>query len=1213
MKRRALIIVSGLLLAIAVALGWLLTSEAGLIWAFNRVAALLPGTTSVTSIDGRLVGPIHVTGLRYRAAATDDRIEELTLDWRPWALFAGRLHLTQVQARGVRIAWSATGGLPVASLPEIRLPLAVRVSNLVVDEITIAPPGSAPLHIARLELDARTRADTALIRKLVLRSTALDLSLHGHITPQADYPMDITASWTARLPDAPPLSGEGRIYGDLRRLRASQRLTAPLRADVNANLNTLLTEPRWDAELTIAALRLDRLRPGLPATTVKGGLRARGDRNQIEAEGTLAAIDHPDSDVTLSAKADWSRAGQPLRFDVSTRWRNIDELPLIPVALASARGTLQAHGTIDAYTLSLDADLAHARAGAMHLNGDAQGGRTALSIRQARLQALGGALEARGHLDWQRHLAWRLALDGRNLDPGKLWPQWPGQLSVRAESDGQLGKTLAARLTGAEVQGRLREQPFMLRGAADINGQDYTLDRLELRAGSTTLRAAGRVTDQWDVSWNLQSPDLAHLLPDISGSLATEGHVLGARGTPSITATVAGKGLRYRAYRVDAINTQMDVDLADARASRLTLAAQGISAFGAALRSLDVQAQGRAAAHEMRIVLDGAHGQLRLAGDGQYQDRHWHGMLREATLTSSDLGNWTLEEPGDILASRTEAVLQSSCWLSEDARLCGAGMWQAAKGWIGQLSAARLPTSVFAPFLTTGATLRGTLDATAQLQASAAGARRGLFTLRLSAGNISVPKPDGTPVAFGYGGGQATVRIADERLDSTLQMQLANGGMLDTALAAPLRADESDGSQPLRGQLKAEIRNLDALSVLVPQLEQPRGELAADLTLDGTVAHPRLAGTVALQHGALDIGRAGVRLRDASLSATSTGGGGVDIKGQVSSGGGVLRVTGSGTLRPAGWRATLQLQGDRFEAVKTPELWLRVSPDLTVDAQPYRVDLRGDIDIPEGRFAAKDISQAVNVSPDTLIVGETNGAAPTRWQVYTRVKIALGDAVRVDAYNFRGKVTGTVIAVDEPQKTTTGTGELRFESGTYIAYGTQLTINPGRLLFNGGPIADPGLDVRASRQVGDVLAGVQVAGTLRRPELTLYSQPAMNQSDTLSYLLLGKPTSQASAADGAMLANAAGSLGLAGGELLARRIGQAFGIEEVRIESGSGAESASLMLGTYLSPRLYVAYGIGLFAPVNTLRLRYDLSRHWKIQTESGAATSADVLYTIER
>ena len=56
------------------------------------------------------------------------------------------------------------------------------------------------------------------------------------------------------------------------------------------------------------------------------------------------------------------------------------------------------------------------------------------------------------------------------------------------------------------------------------------------------------------------------------------------------------------------------------------------------------------------------------------------------------------------------------------------------------------------------------------------------------------------------------------------------------------------------------------------------------------------------------------------------------------------------------------------------------------------------------------------------------------------------------------------------------------------------------------------------------------------------------------------------------------------------------------------------MIGKYLSPSLYVSYGIGLFEPVNTLRLRYTITRRWQLVTESSSKESGgDVIYNIER
>ena len=144
------------------------------------------------------------------------------------------------------------------------------------------------------------------------------------------------------------------------------------------------------------------------------------------------------------------------------------------------------------------------------------------------------------------------------------------------------------------------------------------------------------------------------------------------------------------------------------------------------------------------------------------------------------------------------------------------------------------------------------------------------------------------------------------------------------------------------------------------------------------------------------------------------------------------------------------------------------------------------------------------------------------------------------------------------------------------------------------------------------MAGVRVRGVAAAPKLDLFSDPTMEQSDVLSYLLLGVPTNNTSAAQGAALTNAAASLGLTGGDMLASKLGDAFGIEDVHIESGDTLEESSLVLGKYLSPRMYVSYAVGLFDQSNTFRLRYKLSSRWSVQTETGVASGADLLYSLE-
>ena len=65
--------------------------------------------------------------------------------------------------------------------------------------------------------------------------------------------------------------------------------------------------------------------------------------------------------------------------------------------------------------------------------------------------------------------------------------------------------------------------------------------------------------------------------------------------------------------------------------------------------------------------------------------------------------------------------------------------------------------------------------------------------------------------------------------------------------------------------------------------------------------------------------------------------------------------------------------------------------------------------------------------------------------------------------------------------------------------------------------------------------------------------------------------------------------------------------------AGQGNDQAALVLGKYLTPKLFVSYGVGLFTPGQSFRIRYQLSSKWTVKTETGTQTGGDVIYTIER
>jgi translocation and assembly module TamB len=150
--------------------------------------------------------------------------------------------------------------------------------------------------------------------------------------------------------------------------------------------------------------------------------------------------------------------------------------------------------------------------------------------------------------------------------------------------------------------------------------------------------------------------------------------------------------------------------------------------------------------------------------------------------------------------------------------------------------------------------------------------------------------------------------------------------------------------------------------------------------------------------------------------------------------------------------------------------------------------------------------------------------------------------------------------------------------------------------------------------------------------LSLFADKPMSQTDILAFLVSGKSASDTlTQQEGSAMKAAASSLGGAAGSLVAQELANRLGIGgfvdismQNSLNQGSlaqgytgggafgGTQGTALFLGKYLTPRIYVQYGMGLFQNAYVFRLRYDLTRHWKVQTETGEYSGGDLLFQWE-
>ncbi|SQA85720.1 Family of uncharacterised function (DUF490) [Citrobacter freundii] len=210
------------------------------------------------------------------------------------------------------------------------------------------------------------------------------------------------------------------------------------------------------------------------------------------------------------------------------------------------------------------------------------------------------------------------------------------------------------------------------------------------------------------------------------------------------------------------------------------------------------------------------------------------------------------------------------------------------------------------------------------------------------------------------------------------------------------------------------------------------------------------------------------------------------------------------------WRARVAAKGSRVRITVPPMVRLDVSPDVVFEATPSLFTLDGNVDVPWARIVVHDLPEsAVGVSSDMVMLN--NNLQPEKPQtagipINSNLNIHVGNNVRLDAFGLKARLTGDLKVVQDKQGLGLN-GQINIPSGRFHAYGQDLIVRKGELLFSGPP-DQPLLNIEAIRNPDatedDVIAGVRVTGTADEPKAEIFSDPAMSQQMALSYLLRGQ-------------------------------------------------------------------------------------------------------------
>ena len=875
--------------------------------------------------------------------------------------------------------------------------------------------------------------------------------------------------------------------------------------------------------------------------------------------------------------------------------------------LHSPSGTATLEGPWRHYAWTVEADSV-----ALDVAGDVSarghGDLRGLVLADLRVRTLDGTVRGKGRVDWSKDPGTDLELRWDQLNPVKRFEQWPGTLNGGVTLQARWGgRRLRVDFDGGFDDSQLRGYPFSLQTVGRTEGGEIHLRELALRSGVSELSASGALWPKMALKGRLRSTDFSSLWAGLSGQGSA---AFGARGdpkSPRLALRASAQALGYGEFHAGRM--ALDANLGMTGVSDLNLTLDDVQA-GVALERLTLSALGTRGSHRLGAALKGPEGTVSLTLQGGERAGQWHGRLTEATLAPVDDLPWALEEPAAMTVKRSGLRLEPACLRAADSRACVeldlGGDPQRVAFRIHQFALKHLR-----PFLPPAWTMSGALSGTASLQIRGGELAALRADLAGSAGSI-----EGDGVRLDYGPGSLQVEPEDDgRLHATLNLTPAGGVVHGDVW---ISAGGALLDRPMLGDLRIGLPDLSWLPVLSPEIASAQGSIDADLNVSGTLRGPALDGRLQIANGSVRLATPGIELTE--ITASFDRGRAAPLKAHLTAKSGEGQFVFDGVLKAMQPKldGSFTLKGENVLGFNTPELRAWITPDLTLDLTGRTARLTGSVTVPHAEITPRKLDAGgVGPSGDQVLVSRDEQQATGGMAIETEVRIVLGDKVRFDGLGLKTRLEGAITAYDEVGRPTRGRGELRLVGGRYKAYGQDLQIETGRLLFSGGLITNPAIDLSAFRKpLPDLKVGLRARGTLQAPEFSLYSEPAMSQEEQLSWLVLGRSLEASLKNNQAGELNyAAASFGLTGGDLLAQQLAPRLHLDEVSVgaKPGETADLARLTIGKYLSPKLFVSYGMGLFQPGHFFRMQYDLSKRFKLVGESGLQQGGDVLYTIER
>ncbi|SIO27050.1 translocation/assembly module TamB domain-containing protein [Salinivibrio sp. ES.052] len=1210
----------------------------------------LPALTLEDAEGGLLTG-FELHGLRYQDAQVELQAKYLALSIDGKCLLTPEICVDKLAAEGVTLDLNIppSGDAPPAepSTSMIQAPLPIHVNTFALNDVAMKVAGQV-IDWQQLQGGVHFEGDTLTLSPTEWQKLVVTLPSEGTEQAKTEHAVGKPDGEVSSPPfDYPGLSLPTLhvpLNIDVKQLRLRDtRIDA---GTVQTFSSLVLSGGVKGSAVTIDDFSLaapqgtvrvsgDILLKGNYPLTLQSQLTTnlaplQGQALSLSASGSLAVLEVSAKasgpvNAQLNSEANLLAADLPFVLQL-----NSDQItwPLTGDEIVALHGLqFSADGDFSDYQLRLQTEVDGPEVPKTQLNLAGQGSLTALTLSQLEANTLGGKVAGRASVDWSSVPFWQAELGFANIQPQQQWPEVTGNLTGAISHRGRLTAQGGwdVSVPTLVVHGELQKLPLAVAGALNAHDRDgdgqpsVSTPGLTLSHGPNHVTAQGQVRDEWQMGLSVDIADLSQSLPMFTGVIRGDARLSGPFAQPTAKLALHAKQLRWQDVRINQLTVDGDLAVKDRLGGDLTVSVLGGRYQTARLDNLDLTVRGDEAAHQLDLRWQGApaSGALRIEG-ALARDTGWQGKLLDTSVNVEELGDIVQQSAASIAFSfaNMQTEVGEHCWQWQATQVCLPRPARLGEQGEATVNITGFDTRQIAAFFPPDWQLDTQANAAVSAHWQPESAPTVKASIDVSEGKIQQQKE--TPLVLGWQHANLDARWQNNQLQGALALTLEDGGTVASAFTL---TDLLTSTRTVTGDLTINAVQLAKLEPLLGNDKQAdiNGEVNANLRIEGPLTLPQVHGGVSVSALRVKGLSSPVDVDDGQLALTLDGQQG-QINGELVTPDGTLVLKGSGQWpRVDDWQFGLNVSGDTLRVNVPPMVRLDVAPDLTVSATPNDVVIRGDIRVPWGQIEVENLPEsAITVSDDTVILNqnyepedaEQKDAVP--FNLVTDVRLVLGDEVRLAAFGLKSRLAGE-LNIKNNRKGALIVGNVSLLEGTYRSFGQDLIIRKGEILFN-GPADQPYLQVEAirnpARMEGDVIAGIRLSGPADDPVADIFMDPAGSQANALSYLLRGRAL-DAGAGDANMTSMLIG-IGLAQSGKLVGEIGQAFGVDDLTVDTAGAGDEQKVEVSGYILPDLEVKYGVGIFDAIGVFTVRYRLMKDLYVEAVSGVDQAVDLLYQFE-